>query len=98
MKLAGAGPQVRQNSSEQVSPPPHACAGAAQQCVASVPHIPVPPPVVSVPAWALLFELLELPQAAIPIKWESAIAPKAFVRIMMISDLRAAGKGCSVNT
>src|SRR3954453_215867 len=43
MKLAGAGPQARQNSSEHVSPDAH-CAPEVQQRSACFPQEPLPPP------------------------------------------------------
>jgi hypothetical protein len=62
-ELAGGGPHMRQNSSEQVSPEPHRSPDA-QHFSASWPHMPgVPPvPVLSVALLALVTFVLPHPK------------------------------------
>src|ERR1041384_3016708 len=88
MKLAGAGPHVRQYWSEQVSAPPQR-APDEQHFSASCPQRPVSPPVVLpvppvvLPALLALLVLLVLLQPPRQARWPRKTAPRTLIEIML---------------
>src|SRR6266516_3893794 len=84
MKLAGAGPQARQYSSEQVSPPPQR-APDAQHFSASCPQRPGSPPVVLPvpPVVPGLLERLVLLQPPRQTSGHKTTAPRTLIEIML---------------